>query len=148
MAINEHPPTGTILRCNFDSGFRVPEMVKTRPVVVISPKISVRHWLCTVVPIGTERPQLIMPYHYELTDIDPPLPPPYQDGPNWVKGDMIVAVSFERLDFLRYGKDRSGKRVYRYDVLPDDDIRAIRSCVEKSRSYSIDKTPAMNHIYE
>ncbi len=137
MAIHEHPSIGTILRCNFDSGFRVPEMVKTRPVVVISPKISVRHRLCTVVPIGTEQPQLIMPYHYELTNIDPPLPPPYKDGPNWVKGDMVVAVSFDRLDFLRYGKDSSGKRIYRYDVLPDDDIRAIRACILKSLGLAV-----------
>ena len=115
MAINEHPRMGTILRCNFDTGFRVPEMVKMRPVVVISHKMSLRHRLCTVVPISTDQPRFIMPYHYELTNIDPPLPPPYEDGPNWVKGDMVVAVSFERLDFLRYGKDKSGNRIYRYD---------------------------------
>ncbi|MDP6475231.1 MAG: type II toxin-antitoxin system PemK/MazF family toxin [Alphaproteobacteria bacterium] len=101
MAIHEHPPTGTILRCKFDSGFRVPEMVKTRPVVVISPKISVRHRLCTVVPIGSEAPHLEMPYHHELIDIQPALPPPFDSKANWVKGDMVVAVSFERLDFLR-----------------------------------------------
>ncbi len=137
MAINEHPRMGTILRCNFDTGFRVPEMVKLRPVVVISPKISVRHRLCTVVPISGEAPRPKMSYHYELTNIDPPLPPPYEDGPNWVKGDMVVSVSFERLDFLRYGKDRSGKRIYRYEVLPVDDIRAIRACILNSLGLAV-----------
>ena len=136
MAINEHPLTGTILRCNFD-GFRAPEMVKTRPVVVISPKISVRGRLCTVVPISTEPPRPKMPYHYELTNINPALPPPYQVGPNWVKGDMVVSVSFERLDFLRFGKDEHGKRIYRYDVLPEDDIRAIRACILKSLGLAV-----------
>lgn len=115
----------------------MPEMIKTRPVVVISPKISVRGRLCTVVPISTDPPQPKMPYHYELTNINPALPRPYQDGPNWVKGDMVVAVSFERLDFLRYGKGMNGKRNYRYDVLPDDDIKAIRACVLSSLGLAV-----------
>ncbi|MEQ9178418.1 MAG: type II toxin-antitoxin system PemK/MazF family toxin, partial [Nitratireductor sp.] len=33
--------------CDFNTGFRVPEMVKRRPVVVISPKIKARPRLCT-----------------------------------------------------------------------------------------------------
>jgi len=132
VAIQEHPDTGTILICDFNAGFKVPEMVKRRPVVVISPKISVRARLCTVVPISTEVPQLVMPYHYELQNLQPPLPAPFDDGPNWVKGDMVVAVSFDRLDFVRYGKDRQGKRIYRINVLPEEDMRRIRACVLNS----------------
>src|SRR3546814_2449978 len=45
-SIGEHPPTGTILTCNFDAGFKEPEMVKRRPVIVVSPKISIRAGLC------------------------------------------------------------------------------------------------------
>ena len=137
MGINQHPPMGTILRCDFDAGFRPPEMVKSRPVVVISPRISVRAGLCTVVPISTAPPMPVMPYHYELTNINPPLPPPFDGGPNWVKGDMVVAVSFDRLDLLRYGKARDGKRIYRMDVLPAQDIRAIQACILKSLGLAV-----------
>jgi len=56
MAINEHPVSGTILMCNFAPGFQQPEMVKRRPVIVISPKISRRPNLCTVVALSTTAP--------------------------------------------------------------------------------------------
>ena len=52
MAINFHPRLGQVLYCDFKTGFRPPEMVKARPVVVLSRN---HHELCTVVPLsGTE----------------------------------------------------------------------------------------------
>ena len=63
MAIREHPPTGSILMCDFNAGFREPEMVKRRPVVVISPKIRARPGLCTVVALSTTVPAPVMDYH-------------------------------------------------------------------------------------
>lgn len=129
MAISEHPSTGSILLCDFTSGFKEPEMVKRRPVVIISMKISVRAKLCTVVPISTKVPVIRMPYHLELTDIDPPLPEPFHQGPNWIKGDMVTSVGFHRLDFIRTGKDTNGRRMYRYESLPADTVRAIQACV-------------------
>ena len=38
MALNFHPEPGMVLICDFTTGFRVPEIVKRRPVVVISPR--------------------------------------------------------------------------------------------------------------
>ena len=52
MAIGEHPAPGTILICDFKQGFREPEMVKQRPVIVLSPKIGIRAKLCTVVALA------------------------------------------------------------------------------------------------
>lgn len=127
MAINEHPAIGTILICDF-TGFKEPEMVKRRPVVVISPKIAIRGKLCTVVPISTGEPTPKMSYHCQL-DIQPPLPEPYDQGPNWIKGDMVFSAGFHRLDLIRLGKDRYGQRIYRYDTLPHEDIKRVRSCV-------------------
>lgn len=128
MPIREHPPVGTILICNFDQGFKEPEMVKRRPVVVISPKISVRAGLCTVVALSTTSPMPEMPYHCRIT-LDPPLPEPWSDPDCWVKGDMICAVGFHRLDFPRLGTEPGGKRIYRYDPLPVADLRKVRRCV-------------------
>lgn len=131
MPIREHPAPGTILLCDFNQGFRQPEMVKRRPVVVISPKISVRAGLCTVVPLSTSVPQPEMPYHCRIR-LDPPLPPPFDADWNWVKGDMVCAVGFHRLDLVRMGKDEKGKRQYRWQTLPTEDLRAVRACVLSS----------------
>lgn len=128
MPIREHPPIGTVLLYDFDQGFRAPEMVKRRPVIVISPKISVRSGLCTVVALSLEEPSPHMAYHCQIK-LDPPLPEPWGDAVRWVKGDMVCAVGFHRLDFPRYGKDEAGKRVYRYEPLQAADMRRVRACV-------------------
>ena len=100
MPIAEHPEPGTILRCNFDSGFKAPEMVKPRIVVVLSPKIKKgRPGLCTVVALSTTAPDPVMQYHCQL-DIKPKLPHPWESEGIWVKGDMVYAVGFHRLDLI------------------------------------------------
>jgi mRNA interferase MazF len=128
MSIAEHPALGTVLICDFGTGFREPEMVKRRPVIVISPKIQARSQLCTVVALSTTAPHRPMPFNCEIR-LDPPLPPPWARGSMWVKGDMIYAVALHRLDLVRCGKETSGRRAYRYDVIPDLDMRRVRTAV-------------------
>jgi len=128
MAIAEHPAIGTILMCNFDQGFRPPEMVKRRAVVVISPKIRARPGLCTVVALSTTPPNPVMPYHCQL-DIRPRLPLPFESDGIWVKGDMINAVGLHRLDLIRCGKDANGKRLYYFDPVSAENLLKIRRCV-------------------
>ncbi len=135
MAIREHPPIGTILICDFDSDFRLPEMVKVRPVVVISPKISGRPGLCTVVALSTTQPNPILPFHAELS-INPKLPAPWDADSVWVKGDMIYAAALHRLNFVRVGKDTSGRRRYRYDALAADQLKLVRTLVLRSLGLS------------
>lgn len=62
------PRPGQILVCHFGLGFRPPEMVKTRPVLVISPKRRDATMLCTVVPISSKAPEEIRPYHFKLPE--------------------------------------------------------------------------------
>jgi mRNA interferase MazF len=102
-------------------------MVKRRPSVVISPQMQGRPNLCTVVPISTEIPRHKMPFHLELPNLA--LPHPFDVGPNWVKGDMIFAASFSRLDLLRIGKGPDGKRVYATQCLSTGDLNAVRRAV-------------------
>ena len=59
MALKFHPKPGTILVCDFRQGFRAPEMIKRRPVVVVSPRLRNRTDLCTVVPLSTIEPRPI-----------------------------------------------------------------------------------------
>lgn len=131
MPIREHPLIGTMLLCDFNAGFKEPEMIKRRPCVVISPKIAARPLLCTVVALSTEPPSRVMPYHQQI-DLQPELPEPWESNGVWVKGDMVNAVGFHRLDFFRIGKDARGKRQYLYSPLTNDNIKIIRSCVLKA----------------
>ena len=42
MAITFHPKPGQILMCDFTYGFREPEMIKNRPVIVLTPSMAGR----------------------------------------------------------------------------------------------------------
>jgi len=107
--------TGEVLICNFDTGFKVPEMVKQRPVVVVS-KTST-HWrgLCTVVPFSTTVPKPKYPWHVQIIKNPlyghlPPNHPFGQDVESWAKCDMLCTVAFERL--TRVHRRVNGKRDY------------------------------------
>jgi len=116
------------MTCNFDQGFKVPEMVKRRPVVIVSPKITARPGLSTVVALSTLTPNPVMPYHCQI-DIRPKLPDHFNSTGVWVKGDMVCAVGFHRLDFIYCGKGNSGKRIYYTQTLGDENLKKIRICI-------------------
>lgn len=128
MAITKHPRVGVVVLCDFNSGFCVPEMVKRRPAIVLSPKISGRPGLRTVVALSTNPPDPVMPYHRQI-NLDPPLPPPWESQGVWVKGDMINAVGFHRLDLVRLGKDKLGARRYLLTPQCSENIKTVRQCV-------------------
>jgi len=127
MAIQFHPEQGTILACDFD-GFKAPEMIKRRPVVVISPRLRNRGNLCCIVPLSTTPPNDVAPYHFKL-HVTPTLPAPYNADFHWVKADMLYTVSFERLFLLHNGKDANGKRIYDVRVIDKTDLLKIQQCV-------------------
>lgn len=114
--------------CDFSAGFREPEMVKHRPVVVISPKIVSRPGLCTVVALSTTPPDPVTAYHCQV-DFWPRLPDWMQSDGVWVKGDMVQAVGFHRLDFIRTGKAVTGQRLYYYSTLNHENLKKIRGCI-------------------
>lgn len=127
MAIHNHPPQGSILICDFD-GFKEPEMVKKRPVVVISKPINSRPPLCTIVALSSVPPPVVLPMHCILK-FDPLLPPPFDVDPSWVKGDMVYSLCFTRFDFIKTGKNAAGKRTYDYRILSPDDLDRVLKCV-------------------
>lgn len=129
MPIMYHPRAGEILICTYPSDMMPPEMVKTRPVVVISPKLKHRNRLVTVVPLSSTEPTLIMPYHYQL-NLQKPLPDRWNANPCWVIGDHPMTVGFDRLNLIRLGKDQYGKRCYYQHVLDTADLDGIRTSVK------------------
>jgi uncharacterized protein YifN (PemK superfamily) len=92
--------------------------------------------LSTVVALSSSAPDPVMPYHCQI-DIRPRLPKPWISDGIWVKGDMIYAVGFHRLDLIRMGKDRNGDRIYRMDVLDDRQMKAVRACVLRALGLSV-----------
>ena len=67
MALLFVPSPGTLLMCDFDTGFQPPEMTKRRPVVVVSPRRRrAMTKLCTVVPLSTAVPNQVEPFHHRM----------------------------------------------------------------------------------
>lgn len=120
--------TGHILICDFERGFVPPEMVKCRPVVVISKSSTHHRRLCTVIPLSTTEPWPIEHWHVPLSH--DPLPHMSKGRVVWAKCDMIYTVSFERLD--RPHRKTGGKRDYLSVKVSAYDLAAIFNGV---RSY-------------
>ena len=128
MAIQFAVAPGTILLCDYNTGFREPEMVKRRPAIVISPRLPHRENLCAVVPLSTTPPGRPQKYHCALI-LTPALPPPWDSPHVWVKADMIATVCFSRLDFFQTKRDQSGKRKYLHPKLNLDQIKTVHSAI-------------------
>lgn len=98
MAITFHPKAGMILMCDF-KGLIAPEIVKTRPVVIISPNSLARAGLCTIVPLSTTAPDPVRSYHYKL-----PHDPLRNGAENWAKCDLVMSVACSRLDRIKIAR--------------------------------------------
>jgi mRNA interferase MazF len=128
MGLRYHPGQGAVVICDYSTGFMVPEMVKRRPVIVICKQMKHRPRLCTVVPLSTTRPDPVMNYHAEI-ELPFTLPPPFVAKRQWIKGDMINTVSFDRLDLVRLGKEESGARRYLTTSIGDELLAVVQRCV-------------------
>ena len=124
MSIKYSPTKGAIRICDFRNTI-YPEIRKKRPVVVIS---SVAPNLCIVVPCSTTPPNEQKPWHY-LLEMKPPLPEPYAAPVVWVKCDLIMTVSFDRMSIPVIGKDEKGKRIYDNRTIPRKDFDEIANCI-------------------
>ena len=125
MPINFHPKPGTVLICDFDTGFKPPEIVKKRPVVVVSKS---HHELVTVVPLSTTEPRPLEKCHHEMQFAS--LPVPLRGKKHWAKCDLITTVAFWRLDRVRAGKHpTTGKRMYVSYVVRPEDLTAIQQAI-------------------
>ncbi len=124
--IKFHPKKGTVLCCDFSKGFQPPEMVKVRPVIVITPQLPGRPGFCTVVPISSVEPKPMQAYHHKM---DPnSLTPKLQNTECWAKCDMLYTVSLGRLDRIR-DKDPNGKRIYATGKATASDMEAIEVAI-------------------
>jgi mRNA interferase MazF len=124
VPINFHPKRGTVLMCDFTTGFQAPEMVKRRHVVVVAPRYRRHTGLRLVVPFSTVAPYEIEPHHYEIPAGTYDFFDPAKS--TWAKCDMLTCVCFERLDrVLLYNR-------YQTPLLKEKDLRAIQLGVSKA----------------
>jgi uncharacterized protein YifN (PemK superfamily) len=106
-----------VLICDFD-GYISPEIIKKRPVVVVSPSHLRRPGLVTVIPLSTTPPNPVERYHYRLTGN----PVPGSDAAEvWAKCDLIATVCIERLDRVKFGR-----RQYEIGRVGPDQVRRMR----------------------
>jgi uncharacterized protein YifN (PemK superfamily) len=106
MAIMIHPRPGQILICDFSLGFKEPGMVKKRPVVALTPSMQGRGQLVTVVALSSMKPNPVQKFHCLLPKASLPMSGKFQSNETWVKGDMVYAVVFHRLDLIKVGVTR------------------------------------------
>src|SRR5688572_4277170 len=127
MAITFHPEPGMVLMCDFETGFQPPEMVKRRPVVILSLR---RHnaQTCIVVPLSNTPPDPPDAYHHEL-NVQQSLPRLLRHSRTWAKCNMVTTVALGRLDRVRDGRDSEGRRVYVVGRVCNPDFAAIRQAV-------------------
>jgi uncharacterized protein YifN (PemK superfamily) len=104
VPINFHPKRGTVLMCDFTSGFQPSEMVKRRHVVVVSPRYQRHTGLCLVVPFSTGAPYEIELHHYEIRPGSYDFLDPTRSV--WAKFDMLFSSACRKhysLTVMRLG---------------------------------------------
>ena len=113
--IQFHPRKGTVLICDF-KGNIIPEIVKKRPVVAITPRLPYRDNLVMVVPLSSTPPLHDVPYvvklekNYLTNDL----------SPMYAKCDLLCSVSFARLDRIK-----TGFRKYETPQMLESDFNAV-----------------------
>lgn len=104
--------------CNF-SGFKAPEMVKVRPVIIVSPRLPNRSQIVTVVPISLTPPTHDLPFVVKLSKNYHPLES--DDLPCWAKCDMVMNLSKDRLNGFKVGR-----RKWANPQATGDDLYAVK----------------------
>ncbi|MBL0935536.1 MAG: type II toxin-antitoxin system PemK/MazF family toxin [Rhizobiaceae bacterium] len=123
------PVPGQVLICDYQTGFREPEMVKERLVVVVSPRLPYRDGLCTVVPLSQTPPRSGLRYQCKI-ELPYEAPKPYEGSFKFAKADMLATVAFRRLSMPYTGRDPvSGKRRYLKMVVDPIELRKVRTCL-------------------
>ena len=121
MPIKFFPRSGQILMCDF-KGFVPPEMVKPRPVIVVSPRLPYRSEIVAVVPVSTTAPRHELPFCFRLSKNYHPEEP--DDLACWAKADMLMNLGAYRLNGFH-----TGRRKWEYPQLSGEDLAGVRRAV-------------------
>jgi uncharacterized protein YifN (PemK superfamily) len=127
------PKPRSVVYCDF-TGFRVPEMTKRRPVIVVRAHKRNRK-LVYVVPLSTTPPVPPQAFHYRFA-----CSPVEHDEPKcaWAKCDMVAVVSIERLSIGRR-RHESPHHVKPSSLLmiSVDELASIRRCIAIALGFGV-----------
>jgi mRNA interferase MazF len=125
MPLPYHPVPGTVLVCDYSAGFLVPEMVKKRLCITISPRLRRREGLVAVVPLSQTQPHQLEAWHVPLTvDV-----PHWGGERRWAACDMLATVGFHRLNQPHTRNPVTGARRHRQIELCDQLVNDLRRAV-------------------
>lgn len=132
MAIQATPKNGIILMCDFSEHenelISDGNMIKTRPVAVVSPSMQGRGKILHVVPISMTAPKVICPWHVQIPIDCMPAAAQHKGGARWAKCDMVVTAGWSRLN--RYeGSKRGGRIEYQDGYLDLPTMLAIKLAI-------------------
>jgi mRNA interferase MazF len=122
MPLTIVPDAGDVLICDFNTGFKPPEMVKVRRVVVLSPRSRTKFpETYIVVPTSKTPPLTAMGCHCKF----PPRSYEFFDPIEsvWAKADLVTCVAHHRLDRVKI----NGR--YSRAVIRRDDLQRVRRAV-------------------
>lgn len=131
MPLAYYPSAGEILVCHYDSEHDVfdGEMCKSRPVVVVGPRLRQRGKVISVVPLSTSEPLPCEVHHWRF-EIEKPLPAPFDSPVMWAKCDMVGAVALERLDRFKESRVRyGGPRKWTSGKVTAEQLKEIRAAI-------------------
>jgi uncharacterized protein YifN (PemK superfamily) len=121
--VNFTPAAGMVLMCDF-MGFRKPEIIKTRPVVVISERTR-NYSTCIVAAISTVMPTDLRTIKVEI----PMLKYSFLKATSYVKCEIVNTVRNSRLFLLR----KNGAGIdSRLTMLEPADLAAVRDGVARA----------------
>ncbi len=129
MGLAYYPRPGEILVCHYDRVAMGAEMIKSRPVVVIGPRLRRRGNLVGVVPLSTTDPAPAENYHCRL-ELTAALPAPFDRPVMWAKCDMYGSVALERLDRFKLApRQRGARRQWVAGKVSDEQLAQLRKAV-------------------
>lgn len=117
MPLPYHPVPGTIVICDYTTGFRPPEMVKRRLAITISPKLKRRNNLVAVIPLSATCPTPLEDWHHR---VDLLIPAPWGDGPRWAACDHVATVAYDRVNLPYTKHPVTGTRTFVQIELADE----------------------------
>ena len=148
MALLFPPRAGDIVLCRFPDCLEPPEMIKARPVVIVSPRLAERPGLCCVVPLSTTPPSPQRDYHLQIPIALMPRSLQAKATRVWAKCDMLYTLSLTRLDRLKAGVERAtGRRRYEIGRVPPATLAEIRRRAIIAVGFPLQTAPGASIIH-
>ena len=129
MALQYHPKPGAIVLADFPTDYLHGEMVKRRPVIVVSKRNVLGRQACaTVVPISMTAPHVVEAHHVVVPEATMPKGLRQKPGTRFAICNCVNTLSLARMDMVA-GPRIGGGRSYEATQVPSELLLAVRRAV-------------------